>query len=266
MRNVHRVKTGEKKYGLLLSGLVVLWPLLFGEMAIAYQEEEVSGGGSITGVVKFTGIVPSPQTYKVTMGSNPEFCRTLADENGVIAIPQVRVSSKQELADVVIFLQEVERGKSVPKAGPVVTVDRCQFWPYVIGAMADQTLRVAMRDPIAHQLRGWEILDKGRLPLFQIPNLKEGAEATIPLKARRSSIIKLECDQHRFMQGWLLLAANPYVGVTDDHGFYRLTNVPAGTQTVGAWHPLLGYQEAKVKLIAGQQAILELNFVPSTSP
>ena len=71
MRNVHRVKTGEKKFGLLLSGLVVLWPLLFGEMAIAYQEEEVSGGGSITGVVKFTGIVPSPQTYKVTMGSNP---------------------------------------------------------------------------------------------------------------------------------------------------------------------------------------------------
>ena len=262
VRIVYRVKNRERKFGLRLLGMVclMLWSTLIGGTSSAYQEEKISHGGSITGVVKFTGLVPSPDTYKVTMGSNPEFCRTLADEKGIIAIPQVRVSSKQEVADVVIFLQEVERGKSVLKEGPVVTVDRCQFGPHVIGAMAEQNLRVAMGDPITHQLRGWEILDKGRLPLFQLPNLKEGEEATIPLKARRSSIIKLECDQHRFMQGWLLLSANPYVAVTDEHGVFQLTDVPAGTQTVGGWHPVLGYQEAKVTLIPGQQAIIEFRF------
>jgi hypothetical protein len=109
-------------------------------------------------------------------------------------------------------------------------------------------------------------LDNGRLPLFQLPNLKEGAEAPILLKARRSCIIKLECDQHRFMQGWLLLAANPYVTVTDEHGVFQLTDVPAGTQTVGAWHPVLGYQEAKVTLISDQQGILEFTFASPSSP
>jgi hypothetical protein len=234
--------------------------LLLGGTAIAYQEEAVVKGGSITGVVKFSGVAPPPKTYNVNMGSNPEFCRTLANEQGVIGISQVRVSSKQKLADVVVFLQELERGKPVPKDGPVVTVDRCQFGPRVIGIMDGLTLRVAMRDPIVHQIRGWEMLEKGLLPLFHLANLKEGGGEAVPLKTRRSSIIKLECDQHRFMQGWLLLTANPYVSVTNDHGAFQLTDVPAGTLTVGAWHPVLGYQEAKVTLTPGQQETLELTF------
>jgi hypothetical protein len=245
---------------------VVLGTLLSGRTVNGYQEEVVARGGAVMGVIKFSGIVPQPKTHKVTMGSNPEFCQTIADKNGVINISEVRVSSQQQLADVVVFLQEVDHGKSVPKEGPVVAVDQCQFVPRVIGAMDEQTLRIAMRDSIVHQLRGWEILDKGRLPLFHFPDLGEGGEATVPLKTRRSSIIKLECDQHRFMQGWLLLTANPYVTVSDDDGVFRLMDIPEGTHTVGAWHPVLGYQEAKVTLLSGQKENLELTFVSPLTP
>lgn len=245
---------------------LVLWALPSGGMVSAYQEEVVAGGGSITGVMKFEGIVPTSKSYKVTMGSNPEFCQTIADKKGFINIPKVRVSSNLHLADVVVFLQEVDRGKPLPKEGPILAVDRCQFVPRVIGTVADQNLRLGMRDPILHQIRGWEMLDNGRLPLFHIPDLGEGGEATLPLKTRRSSIIKWSCDQHSFMEGWLLLTANPYVTVSDDHGVFRLTDIPAGTHTVGAWHPVLGYQEAKITLIAGRQETLELTFVSPSNP
>ncbi len=261
----YRVKNRERNSVLFLCS-VALSAFLIGQTANAYQEEVVAQGGTITGVVKFSGIMPLPQTYKVTMGSNPEFCQTIADEKGVISIPQVRVSSKQTVEDVVVFLQEVERGKTVPKDGPVVTVDQCRFGPRVSGAMAGQTLRVVMRDPIVHQLRGWEILDKGRLQLFQLANLKEGGEESVALKTRRSSMMKLECDQHRFMQGWILLTANPYVAVTDNQGAFQLTDVPVGSHTVGAWHPVLGYQEAKVTLSPGQQKSLELTFTSLPQP
>ncbi|MDR4482540.1 MAG: hypothetical protein R3B95_04740 [Nitrospirales bacterium] len=262
------VRRQERNYtalSLVMVGLM-LWVLLSGRTVGAYQEEVVVREGSISGVVRFSGMVPAPKTHKVTMGSNPEFCQTIADKNGVIGISEVQVFSKQQLADVVVFLQEVERGKSVPKKGPVVTVDRCQFVPRVIGVMEEQTLKIAMRDPIVHQIRGWEMLDRGRLPMFHFPDMEEGGEATVPLKTRRSSIIKLECDQHRFMQGWLLLTANPYVTVSDHDGFFRLTNVPEGTHTVGAWHPVLGYQEAKLTLISGQEKTLELTFMSVSKP
>lgn len=258
-------KKGNVRLSWALLGLVSC-VLLIGERAVAYQEEAVVKGGSITGVVKFSGVIPPPTTYKVNMGSNPEFCRTIANEQGIIDISQARVSSKQKLADVVVFLQELERGKAVPKEGAVVTVDRCQFGPRVVGIMDGQSLRVAMRDSIVHQIRGWEMLDAGRLPLFQLANLQEGGQETVPLRARRSSIIKLECDQHRFMQGWILLTANPYVSVTNDHGVFQLMDIPAGTHTVGAWHPVLGYQEAKVTVTSGQQEILDLTFKSPSQP
>lgn len=251
---------------LIFLASVGLWAVACGHSALAYEEELVKEGGSIAGMVKFSGRIPSPTTYKVNMGSNPEFCRTIADENGMIRIPQARISSKHQVADVVVFLQEVERGKPVAKQGPVVAVDRCRFEPQVIGAMADHTLLFTMRDPILHQLRGWEILEQGRLPLFHLPDLGEGGEAQVPLKTRRSSIVKLECDQHRFMQGWVLLTANPYVTVTDIHGSFQLKDVPAGTHTVGAWHPELGYQEARVMVRPGQEKLLELTFTSSSQP
>ncbi|GJL57616.1 MAG: hypothetical protein NPIRA03_04730 [Nitrospirales bacterium] len=264
----YRVKRQKRKCTVLsfFVGGMVLWALLSGKTVGAYQEEVVAGGGAITGVMKFAGIVPTPKTYKVTMGSNPEFCQTIADKKGFIKIPKVRVSSKQHLADVVVFLQEVERGKPFPTEAPILAVDRCQFTPRVIGTLDDHNLRIAMHDSILHQIRGWEMLDNGRLPLFHIPNLREGGETTIPLKARRSSIIKWTCDQHSFMEGWLLLTANPYVTVSDEHGVFQLTDIPAGAHTVGAWHPVLGYQEAKITLSAGGQETLELTFVSSSNP
>lgn len=246
--------------------ILVLWAPLSGGTVSAYQEEKVAGGASITGVMKFAGSVPTPKTYKVTMGSHPEFCQTIADKKGYITIPKVRVSSKLHLADVVVFLQEVDRGKPLPKEEPILAVDRCQFVPRVIGTLADQNLRMVMRDPILHQIRGWEMLDNGRLPLFHISNLEKDGEATLPLQTRRSSIIKWTCDQHSFMEGWLLLTANPYVTVSDEQGVFRLTEIPAGTHTVGAWHPVLGYQEAKITLISGRQETLELTFVSPSNP
>lgn len=251
---------------LIFLASVGLWAMACGRSALAYEEELVKEGGSIAGMVKFSGTVPSPNTYKVNMGSNPEFCRTIADEKGMISIPQVRISSTHQIADVVVFLQEVERGKPMAKQNPVVAIDRCRFEPQVIGAIADQTLQFIMRDPILHQLRGWEILEQGRLPLFHLPDLGEGGEAQVPLNTRRSSIVKLECDQHRFMQGWLLLTANPYVTVTDVHGTFQLKDVPAGTHTVGAWHPELGYQEARVTVRPGQENLLELTLTSSFQP
>lgn len=247
-------------------GMVAAVFLLMGGVGHAYQEETVVKGGTITGKMKFSGENPPPKQFKVKMGSDPEFCGKFADENGMMNVHDVRVSSGKMLADVIVFLQEVERGKALPKDGPVVTVEGCQFGPRIIGAMAEQTLRVVMQDSILHQIRGWEMLDKGRLPIFHLPGLTVGNEAKVPLKPRRSSIVKLECDQHRFMQGWVLLTANPYVTVTDEQGAFRLTEVPAGTHTVGAWHPALGYQEAKVTLAAGKEQSVELTFSPPPHP
>lgn len=228
----------------------------------AYEEIPVADGASVVGVVKFRGLVPEPRRYNVKMGSNPEYCQTIADAQGNVILHQVRVSSEQGLADVVVFLQEVEEGKPVPKEGPRVSIDRCRFGPFVSTGTVGQLFTVASQDEILHQVRGWEMVANKRLPVFMSSAMNPGSEQAIPLAIKRSSILQLSCDQHRFMESWVLVTVNPYTTVSDEQGRFRLTDIPPGTHTIGAWHPVLGYQEAKVTLKAGHQTSMTLTLAP----
>ena len=254
--HIHRSQVGLR----ISAALLVI--LILGGPAGAYEEMVIEKPASIVGVVKFSGTIPPPQRYRVTMGANPEYCRTIADAEGNIVTPQARVSASQGLADVVVFLQEVEKGKAVPKGGPRVTVDQCRFGPRVMTGTIGQLLGVMMRDTIVHQIRGWEMVGKSRIPSFFSSGLNPGAEQTFPLQIKRSSILQLSCDQHRFMEGWVLITANPYATVTNEQGRFELTDIPPGTHTIGAWHPVLGYQEGKVTLTAGHQTTMTLTLTP----
>lgn len=234
--------------------------------SLPYEQGTVQDGATISGVVMMQGAAPEPLRFKVTRGSDPDFCKQIADEAGYVTLPQVRVTARREVADVVVFIQEVARGKPFPPEGPLVTIDQCRFQPFVTAGLYGQPLRLEMRDEILHQIRGWEILGKGRLPLFHFSHFAVGQQQSHPLKIRRSSVVKLECDQHRFMQSWVLVAANPYFSLSGVRGDFELADVPAGRHTIGAWHPILGYQEVTVTLRPGEQRQVIFAFSGTSPP
>lgn len=233
----------------------------------AYEGAPVSDGASIVGTVKFRGTAPESQRFNVKMGANPEFCKTRANGKGEVVVPSTKLGASNELADVVIFLQEVQKGKPVPADGPRVMIERCQFGPRVMTGMHGQTLHIGTQDSILHQVRGWETMEgKNRMPMFMAQGLTAGGQQDVPLQIKRSSIVQLTCDQHRFMEGWVLVTSNPYATVTDAEGKFRLTDIPPGTHTLGAWHPSLGYQEAKLTLTAGHETSVTLTMTPEPPP
>ncbi len=234
--------------------------------SLPYQQGPVQDGGTISGDVVLHGPAPEPLRFKVTRGSDPEFCKRIADEAGYVTLTQVRITVSHRLADVVVFIQEIAHGKPFPPEGPLVTIDQCRFQPFVTAGLYGRPLRLETRDEVIHQIRGWEMLGKGRLSLFHLPHLPVGQQQSHPLKIRRSSVVKLECDQHRFMQAWVLVAANPYFAVTGDRGGFELADVPAGQHTIGAWHPILGYQETSVTVRPGERKRVTFTFPGASSP
>src|SRR2546427_694160 len=71
-------------------------------------------------------------------------------------------------------------------------------------------------------------------------------------KFEKPEMIKLTCDVHSWMLGWVAVMPNPFFGVTGGDGTAKIENVPPGKYTVEAWHETLGKQTKEVEVKAGQ--------------
>ena len=54
------------------------------------------------------------------------------------------------------------------------------------------------------------------------------------------------------MRGHLLLRHEPYMAKTDEHGRFRIENLPLGTHTFQFWHERIGYVRECTFSLRGQ--------------
>ena len=71
-------------------------------------------------------------------------------------------------------------------------------------------------------------------------------------KFTKPEIIKVTCDVHSWMLGWIAVMPHPYFGVTGDAGVARIEGVPAGNHTIEVWHEELGRRTTDVAVKAGE--------------
>ena len=68
----------------------------------------------------------------------------------------------------------------------------------------------------------------------------------------KPEMVKLACDVHNWMNGWLVVQAHPYYALTGADGSFKIDNVPAGTYEIEYWHEKLGEQEIAVAVKGGK--------------
>jgi hypothetical protein len=117
---------------------------------------------------------------------------------------------------------------------------------------AGSTVEILNPDGILHNIHSYST--KNTPFNMAQPKFKK----TLTVKIDKPEAVNVKCDVHGWMSGWLFVAENPYVGVTDDKGVVKLTDVPAGTYTLEVWHETLGKQTQKVTVKAKEEA--KVNF------
>ena len=72
--------------------------------------------------------------------------------------------------------------------------------------------------------------------------------------------MKIECDAHDFMHGFVFVAKNPYYAKVAEDGTYTIDNIPAGKYKIMAFHGTLGTQKGKATVIAGATQTVDFGF------
>ena len=195
------------------------------------QRVDAQGGGAVEVEVKYNG---APVVEKIKVNKDTEKCGTEA------VVEKVVVGGNKGLANAVVSVPGA-KGAKVAKA--VVDQKGCKFVPRV-SVMAPGELEIKNSDDILHNIHTYSTANAA------INKAQPKFKKTMTEKFDKPEIIKLTCDVHSWMLGWL--AVTPGVAaVTDANGVAKLEGVPAGKQKIEVWHETLGKMDKDVEVKAG---------------
>ena len=230
---------------ILLSGLLAIGgTVILSLPAQAYDVGPVEGGGTIEGTVVYRGTVP---TKTIIPTKDVEVCGQPREE------PLIRVGDGQAVESAVVYLVEVAKGKDWPAPGKPPELDnvKCRFQPEVQVIRAGP-LDVVNTDPVLHNTHGYY----GKRTAFNLALPNQGQR--IPVELPRAGTVRIDCDAHGWMEGWIYVVDNPYYAVTGADGKFSITDVPPGDYKLVAVQSFTGPVETPVKVAGGQPTTLEV--------
>ena len=209
--------------------------------AVEYKTTEVADAATLRGIIRYTGTPPT--RTPVTVGSDKEVC----GRHNILSEDLI-VSANGGVRNAVVWLDDVEEGKTWPEAEVIQDQKDCVFTPHVVVVGVNQPLTFVNSDPVVHNVRTFP---RENLPL-NISLLAKGKGKPSTKSFMFPDEIKAACDSHKWMGSWIIVRNNPYFAVTGDDGSYVINGVPPGTYTVVYWHESLERIEKKVELAAGE--------------
>ncbi len=203
--------------------------------------------GNIEGEVLLTG--PAPQAQTLNRRADPVCSKHEAIDETVLA-----KNGKLQNA-VVRISQNAPAGIAVPSTPVIVNQQDCLYHPRVQAARAGQKLAVRNGDGTLHNIHAYE----GSKTLFNQAQPPKANEIQKDLKG--AEVIKLKCDVHPWMTGYIVVSDNPFFSTTGADGHFSIA-APAGTYTLESWHERFGKKTQQVTVVAGQPAKVTFTYAP----
>ena len=212
--------------------------------AQAYEAGAVTGGGKIEGTIVYRGEVETKQIIPT---------KDTATCGGPREDPLIQLGSDGAVQNAVVYLAEVPKGKAWPPPGKKPELDnvKCRFEPQVQVIPAGP-LDVVNTDPVLHNTHGYY----GKRTAFNLALPNQGQR--IPVELPRAGEVRIDCDAHGWMEGWIYVVDNPYYAITGADGKFSITDVPPGNYTLVAVQPMTGPMEQPVTVAANQAANLTI--------
>jgi hypothetical protein len=201
--------------------------------------------GAIEGTVTWRGAPPAP----------------VVTACGAIEHPGVRVGDGGAVAGVLVYIEHVEVGRTLPSynrpasVGGTIAKRGCVLAPSVqivtplpagLAIYGDATavkLRVAQPSGV----RPFDLQQAGRVLLQAQPG-----------------VTRVDADDGSLGSAWVVATDTPYYAITDDAGRYRIDELAAGTYDVTFWRPPLP-SAAGGKLMYGAPVILHRSIKVDTA-
>ena len=211
-----------------------------------YEEAAVSDGGTVQGKVVYNGSI---KKKTVLPTKDKRVCGKVRKE------PLILVGDGGAVQDSVVYLKGIGSGKPWPEVltkVPVLDQEGCRFQPHVQVARQG-SLDIVNSDPVLHNTHGYY----GKRTAFNVALPEKDQKVTKVLK--QPGTVRVDCDAHGWMLGWVHVVDNPYFFQTGEDGTFSIADVPPGEYTLAVWQEWLGETEYPVTVTAGGTTELDID-------
>jgi hypothetical protein len=204
---------------------------ILGTLASASIVNAQSIAGTITTLAK--GVAP----VRVTI--DQKVCGDQLPDEAIVVDRQGR------LANAVVILTGVKRATA---RDVLVTNEKCRFAPRVQIAAPKTSMKTTSNDAVLHTTNAQ--LENGR-SLFNVALPIPGI--TITKAIRGNANVRLSCNTHPWMRGWMVVT-DEAAAISGADGRFTIDNVPPGTYELRVWHEALKGAPQKVTVSAAKPA------------
>jgi plastocyanin len=193
---------------------------------------------TLKGNVRYAGARVEKKTVPVTI--DQYLCGKEKEAGDLV------LSSTSGIRNVVVSLHGVPAGSKAPANGVPAKMDQkqCVFVPRVVVVPVGGTVEFLNSDRLLHNVRG----SGKENPPF---NRAQPHARTISIVFKSPEILRVDCDLHSWMRGWIVVAEHPFYAVTNEEGEFVFENVPPGKYKLQAWQETLGRASQEVT-VAGE--------------
>lgn len=191
----------------------------------------VCAAGSIKGSVILGG--PAPVQKKLEVTIDQYVCGTEKDSGDLL------LSARKELKNAVVWIENPPATAVAPAPAAKIEMDQngCVFIPRVVVVPAGGTVDFLNSDRLLHNIHATPKLNVSF-------NRTQPKDRTIPVTFAKPEIVRINCDLHSWMVGWVVVAAHRYYAITGADGQFTFDNLPPGKYDLHIWHERLGTVQA----------------------
>lgn len=202
--------------------------------------------GTLRGKVTLIGPTPPPPAPNiVTCGAHQ------------IPVPNDKVILKNGgLDNVVIYLKNAPPSTTTATPAPAVLDQiECRYVPHVLALRTGQSLTIKSSENLLHNIH---TLPENNQAL----NFAMTRPSSRDVSFNKPEIFPVKCDVHPWMQAWIAVFDHPWSAVSANGGKFEIPNIPAGPQTIVAWHERFGEIEQTITITTDQAREITFNFQP----
>jgi hypothetical protein len=201
--------------------------ITFAAAQTGYKVISVSDGGSISGIVKWSG--PAPRALDFLVTKDPEICDP--DGKKTTSLERLIVGPEGGVANTIVYLKNISAGKAIelPEQRRHLDQHHCRYVPHILLVPQNAELQMKSSDATLHTIH-MDGAATYNLPFPFTNQISARAMAT-------PGLVNLRCNGgHVWMNAEMMVVQHPYYAVTDESGRFEFNRVPPGTYQIVAWH------------------------------